>query len=411
MADGLVTFQDDPAQMAAGAMITFFFLLLNMTRQPLCSDSLNSLQSFSMVAQFLTLFVGLMLALNSSKDQEPEAGASSADRAVVSILILLVNCTTMVFPLVRLILNGGLRDYYEQTLTVLGTMYAWLCCSLCSKDRIHQRKNKESIRSRFSISKGHEEDSSSEDDDSNNAFSGNHHHVSGLNWWVNAHQCKKTANQKMPPIVQKARAFTGWRQMATSFDSSDFRAPLALGGNIEAASERATRHDAADQYSYGNRTSEASAHDVSLLIGIDARQHVNGSAHRSCSGGIQAIEVHPPIQTLATLVTQHSSTNSTAVLGASSSHIPASSYLPVCCLDTKLSPPLLLPPPLTPFGFWTRDKTHARINIYILPPSLPPSRTSALSPPHPSLSPSLNACGYTRSLTRSLTATTCRGCE
>ena len=45
----------EPGQLAAAAMITFCFLLLNLTCQPFCTASLNSLSTFTLVAQFATL--------------------------------------------------------------------------------------------------------------------------------------------------------------------------------------------------------------------------------------------------------------------------------------------------------------------------------------------------------------------
>ena len=42
-------------QLAMGSMITFLFLLLNLFWQPYCSPGLNSLASFSLIAQFATL--------------------------------------------------------------------------------------------------------------------------------------------------------------------------------------------------------------------------------------------------------------------------------------------------------------------------------------------------------------------
>jgi hypothetical protein len=44
-----------PGQLAAAAMITFCFLLLNLMCQPFCTPGLNSLSTFTLVAQFATL--------------------------------------------------------------------------------------------------------------------------------------------------------------------------------------------------------------------------------------------------------------------------------------------------------------------------------------------------------------------
>ena len=85
-----------PAQLACGAMVTFMFLLLNIGFAPYCTDALNSLASFSLFCQFLTLFVGIMIALlDAQGDENTVVGAT--DRNLTSILIVLVNCTTIIW--------------------------------------------------------------------------------------------------------------------------------------------------------------------------------------------------------------------------------------------------------------------------------------------------------------------------
>lgn len=44
-----------------GAMITFGFLIMNLSYRPYCTDGLNSLQTFSLISQFLTLFCGILI--------------------------------------------------------------------------------------------------------------------------------------------------------------------------------------------------------------------------------------------------------------------------------------------------------------------------------------------------------------
>ena len=68
---------EGPAQLATGAMITFVFLVLNLKIRPFCSDNLNAVQTFSLVAQFLTLFSGILIGYL----EEMEAGknAKSSD--------------------------------------------------------------------------------------------------------------------------------------------------------------------------------------------------------------------------------------------------------------------------------------------------------------------------------------------
>jgi hypothetical protein len=42
-------------------MITFVFLIMNLSYRPYCTDGLNSLQTFSLISQFLTLFCGILI--------------------------------------------------------------------------------------------------------------------------------------------------------------------------------------------------------------------------------------------------------------------------------------------------------------------------------------------------------------
>ena len=42
-------------------MITFAFLVMNLSYRPYCTDGLNYLQTFSLIAQFLTLFCGILI--------------------------------------------------------------------------------------------------------------------------------------------------------------------------------------------------------------------------------------------------------------------------------------------------------------------------------------------------------------
>ena len=74
------------------------------THKLLCAG-LNSLVSFSIICQFLTLFVGIMISLIAAQGEDNTA-VSQSDQTVVAVLILIVNCTTVAWPLVRKILVG-----------------------------------------------------------------------------------------------------------------------------------------------------------------------------------------------------------------------------------------------------------------------------------------------------------------
>lgn len=230
----IFVYPDDPAQMAAGAMITFIFLLLNMTFQPFCTTSLNSLQSFSMVAQFLTLFAGILLAMTEKQEQEVAAATPSSrtDRSIVSFLIILINCTTLVFPVVRLVFNGGLVDYYEQVHFFVGCMNKWICCGMFGrKVQKHETLSLQSRLARLDVSKvGEDECSSSEQSATTSPII---HHVASLHWWgIQTDMHKKTSHQAMPVLVQKARAFYTWRQVALFPLQSPLLSPATLPSTL-----------------------------------------------------------------------------------------------------------------------------------------------------------------------------------
>jgi hypothetical protein len=86
-------------------MICFVFLLLNIGFAPYCTDGLNSLSSFSLICQFLTLFVGIMISLLEAQGED-NTKVGQNDQAVVATLIVIVNCTTVAWPLVRKILTN-----------------------------------------------------------------------------------------------------------------------------------------------------------------------------------------------------------------------------------------------------------------------------------------------------------------
>ena len=192
----IFVYPDDPAQMAAGLFITFCFLLANMTFQPFATPSLNTLQSFSMVAQFLTLFVGIMMAFTEKQEQD-DTNTAGTDRAIVSVLIVLINGTMMLFPVLQLFLNGGLQDYYQQVLSLLERLFHLFTCGRYRpKEKILETQ---SLKSRLET----EEDGSDDDKDASE--------FANRDFWGLGILQKKKAHASMPVIVQKARVITSWR--------------------------------------------------------------------------------------------------------------------------------------------------------------------------------------------------------
>jgi hypothetical protein len=95
---------DGPAQLATGALITFLFLLLNLTCRPFCTPGLNNLQSFSLISQFLTLFCGILIGYREAMQQTAEASTASdsaeqEESRIFGNIIVVINCGTLAFPL------------------------------------------------------------------------------------------------------------------------------------------------------------------------------------------------------------------------------------------------------------------------------------------------------------------------
>ena len=114
---------DGPAQLATGALITFLFLLLNLTCRPFCTPSLNNLQSFSLISQFLTLFCGILIGYREAMETaEASTTSDSAEREESRIfgnIIVFINCGTLAFPLARKIMTGKHIEWMERIMFVL----------------------------------------------------------------------------------------------------------------------------------------------------------------------------------------------------------------------------------------------------------------------------------------------------
>jgi hypothetical protein len=118
-----------PGQLCAGTFITLFFLYAGQKFQPFCTDSLNDLNSMGLLAQLCTLLVGMMIAL---LDNMPDDGATSGfERTIISVMVVLVNGLTMVWPLVRKLITGSLQEYWNHAVHSGGKCYLAVCVRLC----------------------------------------------------------------------------------------------------------------------------------------------------------------------------------------------------------------------------------------------------------------------------------------
>ncbi len=106
---------DGPAQLATGALITFIFLFLNQSCQPFCTDTLNRVQAFSLVAQFITLFCGILIGWMAQMDRTKGSDLSEEfdDNGFFGYTIVLINCTTLLFPLIRKVMTTTQNEMME----------------------------------------------------------------------------------------------------------------------------------------------------------------------------------------------------------------------------------------------------------------------------------------------------------
>ena len=106
---------EGPLQLAMGSIITFAFLLLNLSLRPYCTDGLNNLQTFSLVAQFLTLFCGILIGYNQKLNSENIDTTDVGDKknaSMMGVMIVIINSATLIWPLVRKILSGKVEEYW-----------------------------------------------------------------------------------------------------------------------------------------------------------------------------------------------------------------------------------------------------------------------------------------------------------
>jgi hypothetical protein len=116
----------------AGMLITFFFLILYTGLQPYCTASLSKTQACSLIAQFITLFSGLCLVVESfiKKELKRAGQADTTDQASVafSILIFGMNLIILAWPVVLLVTSGEFAEKYNsyrlKFINAFGSMFS-----------------------------------------------------------------------------------------------------------------------------------------------------------------------------------------------------------------------------------------------------------------------------------------------
>lgn len=92
-----------------------------LTRVSCC----GSLQTFSLIAQFLTLFGGILIGYQSldSSSSKGSDTSDSSNASRIGVAVVVINGMTMVWPVMRMVLIGKVQEYYEKVTWVLGFPY------------------------------------------------------------------------------------------------------------------------------------------------------------------------------------------------------------------------------------------------------------------------------------------------
>jgi len=144
---------EGPSQLATGSLITFVFLLLNLSLRPYCTDGLNNLQTLSLVAQFLTLFCGILIGYDKKLNSENVGSADAGDKqdaSVMGAMIVIINSSTLIWPLVRKILTGSVEEYWGHLKWILSLPFKfWMsCCGGNMRAKVALKKDEDARTNR-----------------------------------------------------------------------------------------------------------------------------------------------------------------------------------------------------------------------------------------------------------------------
>ena len=80
---------------------------------PYCTSTLNTTQSTALLANTLTLFVGLMLIIDYSMEADSKRAGDNYDtigRSVISGIVVIVNLGVLVVPAILMVLHSEMLD-------------------------------------------------------------------------------------------------------------------------------------------------------------------------------------------------------------------------------------------------------------------------------------------------------------
>ena len=103
-----------------GLLITFIFLCVTTASKPYCTEGLSNLNSLTMVAQFITLYGGLVLIVEDYIQQQliaaNQADSTGPQSIIIYILIYFCNGAVMAFPVIQKLLQKSPARYAEDIL-------------------------------------------------------------------------------------------------------------------------------------------------------------------------------------------------------------------------------------------------------------------------------------------------------
>jgi hypothetical protein len=97
----------------AGILITFVFLSLITALRPYCTVGLSNLQSCALMAQFITLFGGILMIIDNYLSEEAQSAGettSQVQQNIVTYAIYAANLTVMMWPVLQLAIMGQLAE-------------------------------------------------------------------------------------------------------------------------------------------------------------------------------------------------------------------------------------------------------------------------------------------------------------
>jgi hypothetical protein len=101
----------------AGMIITFFFLILNTAFQPYCTPNLSKTQACVLIAQFISLFSGSCLIVESYIQKERiRAGqpiTTNQNSSVFEVLIVGINLIVCAWPWTLIFMSGEFTEKFE----------------------------------------------------------------------------------------------------------------------------------------------------------------------------------------------------------------------------------------------------------------------------------------------------------